>query len=536
MFKKVVTVLLALLLVSQILVPTVAVAIDVDFDAMCRETFGPESSWNWDLVACYPNDGTDDDGGGDDNNLPDFVQINVTGTQCDWPDVIHTPEVGSTFTVSAAGCQEAGYVFSHWESSVPVEFADATAVTTTFIVPEADSVINITAIFVPTTINNDVVIGINATEGESCYRHHALYVLRVGEVKSLSTCDPLPGFRFSHWESSHDAVVFVDATARSTTFVVPQSAVETGIFITAVFVPIDNITTHTVTAIGAEILVDGASIGSSGNFAPGAVVTLSAYATAGFTTFAYWSISPNIELTPDAWTDTVSFVMPESDVEISAVFVDRVFIDVHGGEVNHATPSGLYEMGSTVSITAQEPVGYRFSHWVVAPGSSVASVEFGDVYARSTSFVVPHLDLTTASIIIIAMFEPYETTPTEPPTGDDDYTWILLPEPNPTDPTDDDDYTWILLPEPNPTDPTEPDYDYVLLEQPEEEDFTWVYLEDKKNPGSWVIITDPEDEGYEWVILTEPTTLPDGMMPVVRPSFWNAVRDKISSIGSWFKR
>jgi len=186
--------------------------------------------------------------GGDELLLEDFdnnlisVAIGATpGESCARHTAIYQLEVGTVKSLSICDPLE-GYRFSHWESShVAVEFANAAAPETTFVVPQIPihEIIGITAVFVPIGDVNLTSIGINATPGESCARHTAIYQLEVGTVKSLDICDPLEGYRFSHWESSYAAVEFVDATAPSTTFVVPQT--QEVIIITAVFAPIGDV-------------------------------------------------------------------------------------------------------------------------------------------------------------------------------------------------------------------------------------------------------------------------------------------------------
>jgi len=204
MLKKVIGVLLTALLVLQMIVPTIVVA----------------------------NDGYEVD--------DVLVYVGVIGNEhCILPDVMHAVEVGSEFFLSAEGCDPLpGYRFSHWTSDQAVEFLDATASTTSFIVPEGGAVIRL--VFVPEENGNTVSIAVGATPGESCDRHTSIYTYEVGAVKLLSTCNPLEGFRFSHWESSHDAVEFEDAFAPSTTFIVPDVDF---ISITAVFLP-DSVTTE----------------------------------------------------------------------------------------------------------------------------------------------------------------------------------------------------------------------------------------------------------------------------------------------------
>jgi len=400
--------------------------------------------------------------------------------------------VGSTIEITA-NMPAVGYHFSHWvahfgEVSEPIslEFADQSASTTTFIIPEVHR-LYITAVFVleedddlpgtndhltAVTIDGGAIDGgaIDGVFEEGCLTTgQQTPVFEAGTNLLIVACEPQAGYRFSHWVSEWRGQPFLgdfsNRTAPETTFLVPQTSTMDPINIRAVFIPIES--GYQVRTIRAEILVDGESQGSSRHFEPGDVVTLRSQPMIGFTAFGHWEVNSEIEVThlnEEGWM--AYFIMPAHDVEVRAVFIERVLIDIQGGEVIDANQLGLYPMGSTLEIAANSPQsGYRFSHWVVAPGSSVASVDFLDSTNPRTSFVVPQLSWLSSTITIIAVFETDESVQTEPPA-------------DPSEPSDDDDYTWILLPDPNPT---------------------------------------------------EPETLPEGMMPVVRPTIWAIIREKLSA-------
>jgi len=338
--------------------------------------------------------------------------------------------------------------FSHWETTPAVEFIS----TNEFIMPAYH--VEITAV-----LTNTVDIEIEG--GTFVEGGNRLNSVSVGTRVEITANAPQPGYTFSHWEANlRDGrwvpINFENPRSSTTNFPAPDFFRSLGdLIITAVFIPIedgfgndnnDPISTYTVTAIGAEILIDDMPYETSRDFSPGDIVTLRSLPTIGWTVFSHWVMNSEVELSSDDLGNTVSFVMPANDVEARAVFISRVLLDVRDGTITNEKPSGLYGMGSTVEIIANEREGYRFSHWVVGPGSTIASVDFVDATASSTTFTIPHLDSEYASITIVAIFEADTQDPTEPPT-----------EPTkPTEPT---------IPA-DPTEPTEPTEETVVLTQP----------------------------------------------------------------------
>ena len=149
------------------------------------------------------------------------------------------------------------------------------------------------------------------------------------------TAFPADGYRFDHWSTG--------STDNPDTLTITSDTTITAFFIE----------THTVT-----ILVDNPAMGSvtgGGVYDDGSSVTITAYPADGYR-FDHWSTGS----TDNPYTLTVT-----SDTTITAFFVEThtVNVLVDNPATGSVTGGGVYDDGSSVTITAYPANGYRFDHW-----------------------------------------------------------------------------------------------------------------------------------------------------------------------------
>jgi len=235
--------------------------------------------------------------------------INVEGGTA---DVATAPE-DATVTLTA-GSPPTGHVFANWTASPSgVVFADATNPNTTFVMPANE--VTITANFVPLRI-----VTINGGTSSAS-------IVAPGATISIAADSPPEGQHFVNWTSSPPGVVFADATSATTSFVMPENNVT----ITANFGYLAP-DTFSITVVGGT---------TSASYAEaGATINITAVPPEGQQFVSWTSTSPGV-IFANATSATTSFVMPESNVTVTATFEDipkrewnpagdNPFLDTHG--------------------------------------------------------------------------------------------------------------------------------------------------------------------------------------------------------------
>ena len=197
------------------------------------------------------------------------------------------------------------------------------------------------------------------------------------------------GQEFTSWTASDGTFVTVTDTATGdANFVMPAS----DITLTASFA--DVVTTNTVTVAGGSV------VGGVTDVLPGVSVSISANIPAG-QEFTSWTASDGTLVTvTDTATGDANFVMPASDITLTASFADIVTtntVTVAGGSV----VGGVTEVlpGVSVSISANIPAGQEFSSWTASDGTLVTVT---DTATGDANFVMPASDITlTASFATV---------------------------------------------------------------------------------------------------------------------------------------
>jgi uncharacterized protein (TIGR02145 family) len=207
-----------------------------------------------------------------------------------------------------AGTVPAGQRFKNWTtSSSGVTFANANSSSTSFTMPS--NTVTVTAVFESIYTVTVSSAGTGAT-GSGTYA--------VGATVSINAGTAPAGQRFKNWTTSSSGVTFGNANSASTSFTMPSNAVT----VTANFE--QNITySVTVSSIGSNAT-------GTGNYASGAIVSISAGTASGYV-FVNWTSSSNGVSFANANNATTTFTMPENAVRVTANFISG-FTDSRDGK------------------------------------------------------------------------------------------------------------------------------------------------------------------------------------------------------------
>ena len=187
-----------------------------------------------------------------------------------------------------------------------------------------------------------------------------------GEIVTIEA-DTVSGKAFSQWDSSEQMTVLENPTESVTTFVMP----ETSVTLTAEYAA----ATHTVTL---ENATDGNGA-MEGVYEENATVTvIAAEAPLGmaFTGFE-GTVTIADQMTAltfaDAKAATTTFVMPQGDVTVRAVYAElpkTYLVNVSNGLINNTATQIAVEEGTQITVTANpSPYGQQFSKWTVNGGA-----------------------------------------------------------------------------------------------------------------------------------------------------------------------
>ena len=207
---------------------------------------------------------------------------------------------------------------------------------------------------------------------------------------------------FDHWEVKQGTgVQLVDEKAESTSFTMPESAVE--IVLVAHYEQLHKITINDGTATGDKLLemADGKSVGA----VKGAEITIEA-AVKDNQVFDSWTVEQG-DVTPTDGTNVkTTFTMGEKEVVITANYKNLHKITVHGdaGDDSYTETILNAKEGAKQEITAKEIAGKRFDKWVVNAGNLTLS----DDEAKENPLVIDampdsDLDLTAKYVDLYAL-------------------------------------------------------------------------------------------------------------------------------------
>ena len=257
--------------------------------------------------------------------------------------------------VATADSAPAGQKFSHWEvtgvdglteeqlKNVPLEFT----------MPRGE--VTLKAVF--KTLHK-IDVKFSTADKETAIE---------GETVKI-TADSREGYVFDRWEVNNGDVAVAKKNAEETTFVMPDKPVTA----VAKYKKLLGITVNSGKAYVEDAVTDAALKGK--------LVVIKADKIEG-KRFDQWKIVSGNVILDNQRAPEARFTMPETAVEITALYNDLHAITVNNGtaDVEKAV------IGDTVKIKAESREGYVFDRWEVSYGDVVVD----DKNAEETTFVMP---------------------------------------------------------------------------------------------------------------------------------------------------
>ncbi len=188
-----------------------------------------------------------------------------------------------------------------------------------------------------------------------------------GETVKI-TAESRPGYMFDRWEVNNGDVAVAKKNAEETTFVMPDKPVTA----VAKYKKLLGITVNSGKAYVEDAVTDAALKGKP--------VVIKADKIEG-KRFDQWKIVSGNVILDNQRAPEAKFTMPETAVEITALYNDLHAITVNSGtaDVEEAV------IGDTVKIKAESREGYVFDRWEVSYGDVVVD----DKNAEETTFTMP---------------------------------------------------------------------------------------------------------------------------------------------------
>ena len=295
------------------------------------------------------------------------VTVDENTTVAPTAEELKTTAAGSAVTVTAKDLTASNQVFAGWTAEaskagqpVNVVFADATAATTTFTLPDCDT-LNIKANYKTKTYKVTVANGLinNASTELDCAPDTSVTV----------TANPGPeGQTFSKWVINDGAYDIGDAAYEQTIWLTVK---DQDLNIRAEYEGIQYTVTVKDGTANYEKCVSGAGVTLTANKAP-----------SGYE-FDYWSVDTQNASLADAYSASTTFTMPTSDVTVSAHYKQISYtVSVENGSADQQS----YHAGDQVTIKSNYPAsGREFSKWESVSGN----VSFADGSRWKTTFTMP---------------------------------------------------------------------------------------------------------------------------------------------------
>ena len=189
-----------------------------------------------------------------------------------------------------------------------------------------------------------------------------------GETVKI-TAESREGYVFDRWEVNYGDVAVAEKNKTETTFVMPDAPVTA----VAKYKKLLGITVNSGKAYVEDAVTDAALKGKP--------VVIKADEIEG-KRFDHWEIVSKNVVLDNLRAPETKFTMPETAVEITAVYNDLHAITVHNGtaDVEEAV------IGDTVKIKAASREGYVFDRWEVNFGNNVT---LEDANKAETTFTMP---------------------------------------------------------------------------------------------------------------------------------------------------
>ena len=272
-----------------------------------------------------------------------------------------------------------GLVFTGWTAKdgngneITLADADMTSREITFKMPEHVLTLTANYVNVYTVTLEGGVLGDGTSSG----------TYKKGDTVAVKA-PAAEGKKFTGWtgtDANGVEIAFADKTNPETTFLMPEGAVSVKANYTDVYsVAVEN-----------GVLGDGSS---SGTFAQGDIVNITANAAAAGTKFTGWSgvntaTGEAIAFADAAQTGT-TFQMPAGSVKVTASYeavIQTYRVSVANGTINGAASEMTVDQGTQVTIAANpNPSGQAFTGWKItdAAGNAVDPAALGINPANST--------------------------------------------------------------------------------------------------------------------------------------------------------
>lgn len=324
------------------------------------------------------------------------VTVNIVGGTVNGNGTINTEKTsikipsGNDIFITADSPTD--QTFRNWSVSDGLDqwLNDIFSTQTTFKVPNPpeSGTITITANFINTpgggtdTPNPDgtYTVTVNNGTGGGNYRPGATVTITANAAPTGQT--------FANWTAATAGVSFANANTATTTFVMPSAHVT----VTANYSGGSG--TNTPNPDGTYTVTVNNGTGG-GNYQPGATVTITANAAPTGQSFTNWTTSTTGVSFANANSNSTTFVMPSSNVTVTANFSGGSSTGKYKVTVNYGSGSGEYSAGETVNITANAPESSSrvFSRWT----TNNSGLGFANANSVSTSFVMPAADVTVTA-------------------------------------------------------------------------------------------------------------------------------------------
>lgn len=291
------------------------------------------------------------------NSLWEKVENPDPGTYVVYVDEVFLGNYAPGTVVTLDTPTKQGYTFSGWQSD------EVTISDNTFTMPESNVFVTSlwTAVPAPTGVYKVTVVNpcdnVDATQsGEYEIEPYQLedgswsepsILIRAGSYYAMHN--------FSHWVVTSGSGTFGNANTQNTYFM-PDTKETT---IECVWEEVAD-PRHTVTFVGIDRAPE--------KYNTGAKVTIRAGIKDGYE-FKRWNAVPTVSFSPNATTSYVQFTMPDSDVTITAVYVEVEYTVTFmvGTEVfaTITTPPN-----TPIDVATPELDGYVFNEWQTSGGNT----------------------------------------------------------------------------------------------------------------------------------------------------------------------
>jgi len=209
-----------------------------------------------------------------------------------------------------------------------------------------------------------------------------------GAIVTIVADAPAPGTEFNGWTTTTEGVEFADADLAETTFRMPASDVE----ITASF---QNIAYKITMRNGGTAYVDGEEATTA---EAGTVVTIKAGAVSSSARFNGWTTTTEGVEFADASASTTTFVMPMSDVRITASYEGvKPYIPSYSTGTSTTTTTTANAPAETMTFEGEETI----SHTNLLSWSGVSGASSYLISVKTDGKFVPLATTTKTNIDVV---------------------------------------------------------------------------------------------------------------------------------------